>query len=508
MSAAGGMERELKLGVWPEFELPNLAKSLKGGTMAEATERRLEAVYYDTSDLLLLRRGVTLRFRRGEDPGPVWTAKLPSEAVELGLARREVTQEAEAGPVPERLRDLTRGWALGARIEPIARMVTTRRSVPLLDSDGAEQASIDDDDVSVLRGRQVAARFRELEVELSEHAEARLLSSLAKRLRSAGAQPVPQVPKLMHALGAAAAEPWGLTVPELSARPNALELLRARLIGGAGPGLVDHHAAIVLDENPEALRAARRAVCRLVGDLRAFEPLLDIESSTTLCGDLMWLAAQFGRVETADRQADLVRSDAASSGTLIPSGDELETVMSHLGSERARTFMRLLATLRTARYRDLLPRLAAFAADPPTVSSRARRRAATVVPALVRRALRDLRAEVAAAPDELDDPALRQLEWPVERLMSAVDAAVPVVGTPARRAAREVGGLWALLRDHREAFEAAHGLRAAVAGAGEAGAWVAGVTAGIELQHAAGCRARFPRAWRHLSRKSRWAWLD
>jgi inorganic triphosphatase YgiF len=504
MSAGGGTERELKLGVWPEFELPNLAKSLKGGSTAEATERRLEAVYYDTSDLLLLRRGVTLRFRRGEDGGPVWTAKLPSEAAAIGLSRREITQPGDAGPVPERMRDLTRGWALGTRIEPVARMITTRRSVPLLDADGTELASIDDDDVSVLRGRQVAARFRELEVELTDDAEPRLLSSLGKRLRSAGAQPVPQVPKLVHALGAAAAAPWGLTVPELSARPSALELLRARLIEAAGPGLVDHHAGVVLDEDQEALRGARRAACRLVGDLLAFGALLDRDVTEPLREDLVWLAAQMGRVETAGRHIGLVRSGV----DLVPPGAELEAVVSHLEEERERTFMRLLATLRTARYRELLPRLASFASDPATSSARARRRAATVVPPLVRRALRDLRGELAATPDELDDASLQQLEWPVERLMSAVDAVVPLIGTPARRAAGEVHGLWALLRDHREALEVARGFRAAVAGAGETGAWVGGVTAGVELQRAAACRARFPRVWRHLGRKSRWAWLD
>jgi hypothetical protein len=82
------------------------------------------------------------------------------------------------------------------------------------------------------------------------------------------------------------------------------------------------------------------------------------------------------------------------------------------------------------------------------------------------------------------------------------------MGTPARRAAREVEGLWALLHDHREALDTAQGLRPAVAGAGEAGAWVAGVVAGVEVQRAAACRARFPRVWRHLGRKGRWAWLD
>jgi hypothetical protein len=79
-----GTERELKLGVWPEFEPPDLESVVKRGEMGPQVERRLDAVYFDTSDLRLLRRGVTLRFRRGEDAGPLWTVKLPEEAPALG----------------------------------------------------------------------------------------------------------------------------------------------------------------------------------------------------------------------------------------------------------------------------------------------------------------------------------------------------------------------------------------------------------------------------------------
>ena len=91
MGDPGTLEREVKLSVWPGFALPDLDGIIDGGGVSQGEEQQLDAAYYDTADLRLLRRGVTLRFRRGESPGEVWTAKLPSATPAIGLARREVT---------------------------------------------------------------------------------------------------------------------------------------------------------------------------------------------------------------------------------------------------------------------------------------------------------------------------------------------------------------------------------------------------------------------------------
>src|SRR2546421_12521038 len=80
MSASDQLERELKLGAWPEFALPDLADASDGLTTSAPTRQELDAVYFDSPQLDLIRRGVTLRFRRGEPPGDVWTVKLPSDA--------------------------------------------------------------------------------------------------------------------------------------------------------------------------------------------------------------------------------------------------------------------------------------------------------------------------------------------------------------------------------------------------------------------------------------------
>src|SRR5579859_824714 len=100
MTTGATIERELKLSVWPGFALPDLVGAIDGGSVSPGAENHLDAVYYDTEDLRLLRRGVTLRFRRGEEPDNAWTAKLPGSTPALGMARREITVAGDPDAIP------------------------------------------------------------------------------------------------------------------------------------------------------------------------------------------------------------------------------------------------------------------------------------------------------------------------------------------------------------------------------------------------------------------------
>lgn len=135
-------------------------------------------------------------------------------------------------------------------------MQTTRRSVAIRDKRASQLATEDDDEVVILRGRKVAARFRELEVELAPDAPADLLKRMGHSLRAAGAQPVPQVPKLTHALGPDATEPWDLAPVALAERPPIREVVSRRLVVPVAT-FIDAHAALVLDEEPLAVRAVQ-----------------------------------------------------------------------------------------------------------------------------------------------------------------------------------------------------------------------------------------------------------
>src|SRR5207302_4535692 len=156
-------EREIKLAAPPAFRLLDLGGIADGIVATSSGERRLLTVYWDTQDLRLIRWGCTLRHRAGEG----WTVKLPDPGGGNGLlSRMEHTFPGPPTRPPEAALDLVRVYVRTAPVVPVARMRTVRRVVALHSADGQRLAEIDDDEVSVYDGRRVAARFREIEVEV------------------------------------------------------------------------------------------------------------------------------------------------------------------------------------------------------------------------------------------------------------------------------------------------------------------------------------------------------
>ena len=161
-------------------------------------EQLLEAEYYDTDDMRLIRNGVTLRRRRGgSDPG--WHLKLPAG----GSTRREIRLPLGRGrQVPARLARLVRGYTRGEALRPVARISTRRQVVTLVDSAGDSLAEIAADDVSAqtLGEETVISQWAEVEVELTGGGP-RLLKAADAQLRRDGLLPSARTAKLERALG-------------------------------------------------------------------------------------------------------------------------------------------------------------------------------------------------------------------------------------------------------------------------------------------------------------------
>ena len=497
------IERELKMGVWPGFVLPDLRGALNGAVPFGPVESRLEAVYFDTTGLRLLRRGVTVRFRRGEDPGDVWTAKLPERAA-LGLARREISAPGGPASMPSLLEDLVRGWALGAPLVPVARLRTLRQRTTLARRDGKELAVVDDDEVSIVQRSRVAARFRELELELVDGTSPKLLDRLADRMRSAGAQPVDQMPKLVWALGPAALAPWDLEAAKLGSRPTAGEAIRAALIASAA-SLVDHIAAVVLDEDLEGVHRARVGIRRLRSDLKTAAPLLDAKALKPLRRELAWMLAELGEVRDLDVLLVQLRADVGSLDAADRDG--AEAVLTKGTEDRAAAYEQLRSSLRSQRCAALLEETARIATDPPLKSKDARRPAAEVLPVLVREPLREMRRErrkQGAAPDEA---ALHRLRISVKRLRYATELCAPAVGKKARRAAKALARVQDVLGEHNDACVAEERLRSLGERTNAVGAWAAGLLGGLQLARGAEYRERLPAAWEKAAGPKRWRWI-
>src|SRR2546430_5593858 len=210
------LEREVKLGAGPAFHLPDLAGIIEGVAVAPPETVRMETVYYDTPDLRLARWGVSLRRRAGEG----WTLKLappPSAPGKRGvvLERDELTFQGSATKPPEAALEVVRAYVRKAELVPVARLSTVRRRVRLVDATGTRVAEVVDDEGSVRDGRRVAARFREIEVEVpGEDGVDGIITPLVTRLRSAGAGAPDPTPKHIRALGPRAIEP-----PEVTPAP-------------------------------------------------------------------------------------------------------------------------------------------------------------------------------------------------------------------------------------------------------------------------------------------------
>ena len=117
-------EVELKYEADPEAVLPPLEDLPRVAREAGPDEETLEAEYYDTEDLRLLRAGVTLRRRRG-GPDEGWHLKLPDGP----QARREIRLPLgrAARTVPGELASLVRVYTRSEALRPVARVATVRR---------------------------------------------------------------------------------------------------------------------------------------------------------------------------------------------------------------------------------------------------------------------------------------------------------------------------------------------------------------------------------------------
>ena len=161
-------------------------------------EQRLDADYYDTGGLRLIRAGVTLRRRLGGDDAG-WHLKLPAGP----QTRREIRlPPGDGDTVPGELAELAERYTKGEPLGPVARIATRRQRVILLGPSGESLAEVAADDVSAQTvGEPVtASHWHEVEVELTG-GDRELLAAAGQVLRRAGLRPSGWASKLEHALG-------------------------------------------------------------------------------------------------------------------------------------------------------------------------------------------------------------------------------------------------------------------------------------------------------------------
>jgi CHAD domain-containing protein len=498
------LESEVKLGAGPAFHLPDLSGVVDGIAVSPPEAVRLETVYYDTPDLRLARWGVSLRHRAGEG----WTLKLPPKAVAgqlqgQMLERDELTFQGGSKRPPEAAVAIVRAYVRKAELVPVARLSTVRRRVRLIDATGARVAEVVDDEVSVRDGRRVAARFREIEVEVTplENGAKGIADPLVLRLRGAGAGAPDPTPKHIRALGPRAMEP-----PEVAPQPvkpdspakDVIKYVFAESIAT----LLRQDPLVRTSGDPEAIHQARVATRKLRSHLRTFGPLLDPEWTEPLRSELGWLAMGLGAVRDREVLLERLRERAKS----LPASDmrSANSLLQILVVEIDTLRKKLLTELESERYVDLLERLVTAAHAPATLPE-ADEPALKALPPLAAGPWRRLRSAVRQLPDPPTDPELHRIRILAKRARYAAEAVAPVVGGVAVAFARAAAKLQTILGEHQDSVTAQAWLRSARISGRRA--FVAGELIAMEHVAAEEARAKWPKVWKALNRKQLHKWM-
>lgn len=491
-------ERELKLSVGPEFRLPS-AFGLGDVAIRHSPPERTATTYYDTADLRLARWGASLRYR----PGEGWTVKLPAEREAPFLVRPEVVFAGNGDRPPAAAVELVRAFVRERPLDVRVRLSTTRRRTDIHDSTGRRVGGVVDDAVSILDSADPST-FREVEVEIGDAMTPALLDALVERLRRAGAGTPSSTAKYVRAVTADAPLVPEVHVPDLSGESTAGDVV-SRALALSVIRLVLHDPVIRLDADPEGVHQARVATRRLRSDLRTFRSLVRSEFASGLRGELGWLAAALGAVRDGDVLLERLRRRVSE----LPDEEHgaAAAVVASLEAARADAQRRLLETLESKRYVELLSALVA-AANAPALRSRASAPAGDVVPALLRKPWHRLEKHVSSLGESPTDDELHEARIRAKRVRYAAEATAPVVGKPARSFARAAAGLQEVLGDLNDAVVAAGWLETwAGPGPDPAAVGTAQALAKLEREAAASLRSEWVSAWERLALPELRSWM-
>jgi CHAD domain-containing protein len=487
-------ERERKYELPADAELPSLAEF---ATPIGPLDEDLDAVYYDTPALRLIRAGITLRKRTGgKDAG--WHLKVPA-----GADTREEIHFPLGGSntPPEELVALTLGYTRGVPLIPVARIVTHRASWRLIDESGSSLAELTDDHVEAEDlNSSTIDNWRELEVELAEEADGALLDRAEKHLRKAGLRPASHGSKLARVLDTPREDE-----PCRSAGDHLVAYLTRQL------NTLLRHDLLARRDAPDAVHQMRLATRRLRAALRGYRRLLDRERVGKLRAELKWLGGRLGPARDLEvMDAELTNATGELPDELVL-GPVAAQLTRHFAPARAGAQRAVVQTLRTKRYQRLLDQLDRLVTDPP-LTKRAHRPAGKELPKHVRRAYRRTARKVAnldGTDDARHDTALHSVRKAAKRVRYTAEVAVPAVGKPADRTRKRAREVTKILGDNQDSVvvrPVVRELGAQAHAAGENG-FTFGLLHERQRARAAEAEKRFGDAWTRLRAKKHRRWL-
>lgn len=421
-------ERELKLALPGRFTIPPLSLGGEALRVEHLADLSLRATYYDTTDLRLARSGVTLRYRTGDVGGATWTLKLPHAGNGKMMERDEIHLAGPGREPPLTARSLVTAYARGAQLVAVATLRTRRRRMRLLALEGDDEpvAELAIDEVSVVEGRRVVSRFRELEVEdLRGDVE---LTSLADQLREAGAIGSEPIPKVVRALGSRATAPPDVVRPQPPDGATMEDALRLA-IADALLRLLQHDPQARLGD-AEGVHQVRVAFRRLRSDLRTLGDCVDLAWREVIEPRLREVGAALAAMRDLDVITERLRGDVAGGPAALP------VLFDELERRRTDAERELRAELDAPRYAALLDELVSAVSRPP-VGPSAAAPAASRLPTLAMGAWQRLERRASRLTQHSSSEEFHRARIAVKRARYAAELAARVLpGKTAEGAAR------------------------------------------------------------------------
>ncbi len=449
MTTAESTESERKYEPGPTARTPLFLNIPGVEHTGDPSEMLLEAVYFDTPDMELAKRAITLRRRTGgRDDG--WHLKLP-----LGPDDRQEIHAPLGRPdeVPPRLLEILAAYTRGRELSPTARLTTRRTTTRLYGPGGEHLADFSDDHVHAtsLRGLEKATHWREWELELV-HAAPELFHAAGPVFAAAGAQMASHSSKVARALGDG--WPGDAKRPPIRVRKKGpVQDVVLAYIDDRITEILTHDAGVRREEH-DALHGMRSAVRRTRSALAIYRPLFDKRAVTRLQDELRWI----GRILGRPRDAEVMRARILANLGELPeeqaSGPVRGQIEHELGASYDAGYRRALAALDSSRYFRLLGALEAFRDHPPA-KPKARRNARKASARLVDRAIARLEksgrkaSKAAAGPKQ--DKALHKVRKDAKRLRHGAETITPLHGKPARKLRKSSHRLQEILGDHQDA---------------------------------------------------------
>jgi CHAD domain-containing protein len=508
MSSSRHSETERTYDPGPAAVLPTLDVVDGVSAVGQPEEHQLVAVYFDTADLDLARRGITVRRRTGGDDDG-WHLKLPAGVdtrTEVRLPPGRATKT-----VPSRLLASVRGLVRDRTLVPIAR-VTTRRSERHLIGEGDSVAAhlcVDEVQAERLVGPAQVQDWREWEVELDQGTEL-LLDAVESLLVAAGATRAASPTKLLRTLGDLVPAPRPKPSREQLARGSAGDLVVAHLAEHLEK-LLTQDARLRADE-PGSVHKLRIAARRLRSALKTYGPLLEPSATDAVGEELRWL----GQVLSGARDAQVMRERL---GKLV-SGEPAELVIGpvarHIDDDLSAAYQAGrkdgLQALDSERYFRLLDALESLVLR-PTLTEESAAPATEVVPRLLRRDAKRLRRavrDVTRSDDQASrDLSLHEARKKAKRLRYAAESAVPVLPRAKKLAAR-AKSVQEALGDHQDSVVARSKLReyGAQTQLGGENGFTFGRLHALEQNRGLEAERRFEAAYSGLTRKKLASWTQ